>query len=62
MRAEDWKKLTEGERRFILCCNPGIQARIARDLDVAPATVSLVWSGKGTSARILTAILKVVKP
>ena len=61
MRAEDWNNLDEDERRMILCRHPGIQAQIAMELDVAPATVSLVWWGKATSARILHAILKAVK-
>ena len=45
MRAEDWNNLDEDERRMILCRHPGIQAQIAMELDVAPATVSLVWWG-----------------
>ena len=62
MRAAIWHQLDSNERRTILCNNPGIQSKIARELGVAQATVSLVWWGKATSARILTAILKVVKP
>ena len=58
LTAEDWKKLDEAERRMILCQHPGIQAQIARKLDVSQATVSLVWWCRATSARILAAILE----
>ena len=61
MRASIWNKLDSNERRTILCNHPGIQAQIARELGVAQSTVSLVWWGKATSARILDAILKEVK-
>ena len=46
---------------MILCRNPGIQSQIARAYGVSTATVSLVWNGKTTSARVLDAILKEVK-
>ena len=62
MRVEDWHNLDADERRMILCRHPGIQSKIARELGVSTATVSLVWRGRVTSARVLDAILKEVKP
>ena len=53
LTTEDWKKLDEAELRAILCNYPGIQAQIAKELGVSQATVSLVWHGKATSARVL---------
>ena len=62
MNAEEWKRLDRDGRRLILFRQPGIQSRIARELGVSTATVSLVFWGKATSARVLDAILKAVTP
>ena len=61
MSAKEWNNLDADEKRMIICRNPGIQSKIAREMGVATATVSLVWWGKATSARILAAILREVK-
>ena len=58
MRVRSWNNLDAVEKRMIICRNPGIQSKIAREMGVATATVSLVWWGKATSARILAAILQ----
>ena len=48
---------------MLLRRHPGVQAKVARALDVSEGLVSRVWWGKATSsARILDAILKAVKP
>ena len=48
-------------KAMLLRRNPGVQAKIARALDVSEGLVSRVWWGKATSARIMAAILKAVK-
>ena len=47
---------------MLLRKNSRLQAKVARTLGVSAGQVSRVWWGKTKSARILTAILKVVKP
>ena len=56
-----WALLSESERALLLRRNPRIQSEIARDLDVGQSTVSRVWWGQTTSARILKAICARVK-
>ena len=62
MSAKEWNNLDADEKRMIICRNPGIQSKIAREMGVSTTTVSLVWWGQTTSARVLAAILKEVKP
>ena len=54
--------LPETDKAVLLRRHTGVQAKVARTLGVSEGLVSRVWWGKATSARILTAILKVVKP
>ena len=61
MTKRTWDRLTESDKAMLLRRNPGVQAQVARALDVSEGLVSRVWWGKMTSARILTAILKAVK-
>ena len=61
MTKRTWDRLTEASKAMLLRRNPGVQAQVARALDVSEGLVSRVWWGKMTSARILDAILKVVK-
>ena len=61
MKKRTWDRLTEASKAMLLRRNPGVQAKIARALDVSEGLVSRVWWGKATSARILDAILKEVK-
>ena len=57
-----WLALSETSKARVLRRHPGLQAKVARTLGVSEGLVSRVWWGKATSARILKAILKVVKP
>ena len=62
MTKQAWSKLTEYGKAALVRKNPGVQAHVARELGVGQGLVSRVWSGKATSARVLDAILKAVKP
>ena len=62
MTKRTWDRLTEPAKAMLLRRNPGVQAQVARALDVSEGLVSRVWWGKMTSARIMAAILKAVKP
>ena len=61
MTKKTWDKLTEADKAMLLRRNPGLQARVARTLDVSEGLVSRVWWGKATSAPVLAEILAVVK-
>ena len=54
--------LPEPEKAVLLRRHPGVQVKVARTLGVSQGLVSRVWWGKAKSARILKAILKVVRP
>ena len=62
MLMKQWQNLTEADKAMLLRRNPHIQTEVARTLGVSQGTVSQVWWGKATSARILAEILAVVKP
>ena len=62
MKKRTWAELMEADKAMLLRRHPGAQAKVARTLGVSQGLVSRVWWGKATSARVLTAILKVVKP
>ena len=62
MTTKQWTELVETDKVMLLRRNPQLQTKVARTLGVSQGLVSRVWWGKATSARILTAILKVVKP
>ena len=47
---------------MLLSRNHGLQSKVARKLAVSQPAVSRVWWGQSKSKRILTEILKVVKP
>ena len=55
---ESWAWLTEPSRAVLLRRHPRIQSEIARELGVSQTTVSRVWWGKVTSARVLAAIIE----
>ena len=56
-----WERLAVADKAMLLRGNPGVQAKVARALNVSEGNVSRVWWGKTTSARVLDAILKEVK-
>ena len=62
MTIKQWAALIEPDKAVLVRHNPGFQAKVARTLGVSAGQVSRVFWGKTTSARILTQILKVVKP
>lgn len=62
MKTNQWENLTETDKAMLLRRNRGVLWRVARALDVTDGLVSRVWWGKATSARVLAAILKAVKP
>ena len=62
MKIKQWENLTEIGKAMLLRRNPQLQAKVARTLGVSQGLVSRVWWGKATSSRVLTQILKVVKP
>ena len=63
MTKREWfTAMPEADKAMLLRRNPHIQTKVAGTLGVSQGSVSRVWWGKATSARILTAILKVVKP
>ena len=61
MTKKVWLLLTKRDRGILVRRNPGAQAKVSRKLGVSDGLVSRVWWGKATSARVLDAILKVVK-
>ena len=61
MTKQTWERLTEPDKAMLLRRHPGVQAKVARTLDVSEGLVSRVWWGQATSARVLDAILKEVK-